>query len=311
MSQFEIYNKIRKETEFLPLNNNIYLKLPIIEELNSYPQCNLKTELKRKNELFITSKRGRKNKNIEKSVEKINKAIISSKNKVEHNKFCNDNVRRRIKALYNKYIITFLNNLMKTKFEHNKLHFVKMNIRITKDIGIEYNRNLLNKTIKEIISSVSKKYQNSENNKNCIRFIEDQNDNEDILNILNMTYRDLFTDYYLKSTKENTLENSFEAHKEFILSTDGKLYLEIFIKNAENFVEFYIKSKNRKSRKIEEIDTINIPYENEKVETTDSSHIVNNHELVEQVMKTNTVTMVSESTQTDICDINSKLIAFL
>ena len=311
MSQFEIYNKIRKETEFLPLNNNIYLKLPIIEELNSYPQCNLKTELKSKNELFITSKRGRKNKNIEKSVEKINKAIISSKNKVEHNKFCNDNVRRRIKALYNKYIITLLNNLMKTKFEHNKLHFVKMNIRITKDIGIEYNRNLLNKTIKEIISSVSKKYQNSENNKNCIRFIEEQNDNEDILNILNMTYRDLFTDYYLKSTKENTLENSFEAHKEFILSTDGKLYLEIFIKNAENFVEFYIKSKNRKSRKIEEIDTINIPYENEKVETTDSSHIVNNHDLVEQVMKTNTVTMVSESTQTDICDINSKLIAFL
>ena len=311
MSQFEIYNKIRKETEFLPLNNNIYLKLPIIEELNSYPQCNLKTELKRKNELFITSKRGRKNKNIEKSVEKINKAIISSKNKVEHNKFCNDNVRRRIKALYNKYIITLLNNLMKTKFEHNKLHFVKMNIRITKDIGIEYNRNLLNKTIKEIISSVSKKYQNSENNKNCIRFIEEQNHNEDILNILNMTYKDLYTDYYLKSTKENTLENSFEAHKEFILSTDGKLYREIFIKNAENFVEFYIKSKNRKSRKIEEIDTINIPYENEKIETTDSSHIVNNHELVEQVMKTNTVTMVSESTQTDICDINSKLIAFL
>lgn len=311
MSQFEIYNKIRKETEFLPLNSNIYLKLPIIEELNSYPQCNLKTELKSKNELFITSKRGRKNKNIEKSVEKINKAIISSKNKVEHNKFCNDNVRRRIKALYNKYIITLLNNLMKTKFEHNKLHFVKMNIRITKDIGIEYNRNLLNKTIKEIISSVSKKYQNSENNKNCIRFIEEQNHNEDILNILNMTYKDLYTDYYLKSTKENTLENSFEAHKEFILSTDGKLYLEIFIKNAENFVEFYIKSKNRKSRKIEEIDTINIPYENEKVETTDSSHIVNNHDLVEQVMKTNTVTMVSESTQTDICDINSKLIAFL
>jgi hypothetical protein len=311
MNKFEIYNKIRKETEFLPLNNNIYLKLPIIEELNSFPQCNLKTEPKNKNELFITSKRGRKNKNIEKSVEKINKAIKSSKNKVEHNKFCNDNVRRRIKALFNKYIITLLNNLMKTKFEHNKLHFVKMNIRITKDIGIEYNRNLLNKTIKEIISSVSKKYQNSENNKNCIRFIEDQNDNEDILNILNMTYRDLFTDYYLKSTKENTLENSFEAHKEFILSTDGKLYLEIFIKNAENFVEFYIKSKNRKSRKIEEIDTINIPYENEKVETTDSSHIVNNHDLVEQVMKTNTVTMVSESTQTDICDINSKLIAFL
>jgi hypothetical protein len=311
MSQFEIYNKIRKETEFLPLNNNIYLKLPIIEELNSYPQCNLKTELKRKNELFITSKRGRKNKNIEKSVEKINKAIISSKNKVEHNKFCNDNVRRRIKALYNKYIITLLNNLMKTKFEHNKLHFVKMNIRITKDIGIEYNRNLLNKTIKEIIVNVSNKYQNADNNKICIEFIEEQNDNEEILNILNMTYRDLFVDYYLKSTKENSLDNSFEAHKEYILSSDGKDYLEIFIKNAESLVEFYTKSKNRKSRKIEVVDTIDIPYENEIIETSDSVNIVNNQEIVEPKMKTNTVIMVSESTQTDICNINSKLLAFL
>ena len=200
---------------------------------------------------------------------------------------------------------------MKKKFIKNKLHFVKMEIRVTKDIGIEYNRNLLNKTIKEIISNVSNKYQNADNNKICIKFIEDQNDNEEILNILNMTYRDLYIDYYLKSTKEDSLDNSFEAHKEYILSSDGKDYLETFIKNAENIVEFYTKSKNRKHRKIEEVDVINIPYINEIIETSDSANIINNHELVEQKMKTNTVTMVSESTQTDLCDINSRLIAFL
>ena len=309
MNQFEIYNKIGKETELLSLNNHVPLKLNMFEVLNNIPQCNLMTETKVKNGFkFITSKRGRKNKNIEKDKEIVNKSL---KNKVEHSKYCNDNVRRRIKALYNKYIITLLNNLMKKKFKKNKFHFVKMEIRVTKDIGIEYNRNLLNKTIKEIIVNVSNKYQNADNNKICIKFIEEQNDNEEILNILNMTYRDLFVDYYLKSTKENSLDNSFEAHKEYILSSDGKDYLEIFIKNAESLVEFYTKSKNRKSRKIEVVDTIDIPYENEIIETSDSVNIVNNQEIVEPKMKTNTVIMVSESTQTDICNINSKLLAFL
>jgi hypothetical protein len=309
MNQFEIYNKIGKETELLSLNNHVPLKLNMFEVLNNIPQCNLMTETKVKNGFkFITSKRRRKNKNIEKDKEIVNKSL---KNKVEHNKYCNDNVRRRIKALYNKYIITLLNNLMKKKFKKNKFHFVKMEIRVTKDIGIEYNRNLLNKTIKEIIVNVSNKYQNADNNKICIKFIEEQNDNEEILNILNMTYRDLFVDYYLKSTKENSLDNSFEAHKEYILSSDGKDYLEIFIKNAESLVEFYTKSKNRKSRKIEVVDTIDIPYENEIIETSDSVNIVNNQEIVEPKMKTNTVIMVSESTQTDIYNINSKLLAFL
>ena len=135
MNQSEIYNKIGKETESLPLNNNSHLKLNMFEVLNNIPQCNLMTEKKVNNEFkFITSKRGRKNKNIENVKDIVNKL---SKKKVEHNKYCNDNVRRRIKALYNIYIITLLNNLMKKKFKKNKFHFVKMEIRVTKDIGVE------------------------------------------------------------------------------------------------------------------------------------------------------------------------------
>ena len=111
MNQFEIYNKIGKETELLSLNNHVPLKLNMFEVLNNIPQCNLMTETKVKNGFkFITSKRGRKNKNTEKDKEIVNKSL---KNKVEHNKYCNDNVRRRIKALFNKYIIVLLNNIMK------------------------------------------------------------------------------------------------------------------------------------------------------------------------------------------------------
>ena len=145
MSQYEIYNNITNEIEPLPLLNKHELKLPIFEGLNSYPQCNSKNETKNYIK-FKTSKPGRKN-----------KAQTFLNKKAVHNKFCNDNVRRKIKALYNKYIITVLNNLMKRKYKKSKFHFVKMNIKTTKDIGIEYNRSLLNKTIKEIITNVSNK----------------------------------------------------------------------------------------------------------------------------------------------------------
>ena len=255
MNQNEIYTKILNETESLPILNNNDLKKPIIEFIKIFPQCNSKNMYK-----FKTSKRGRKNTDNDNKQKEENIINILFKKKVVHNKFCNDNVRRRIKALFNKYIITLLNNLMKRKYKKSKLHFVKMEINVTKDIGIEYNRVLLETTIKEIITKVSNKYQNADNNKNWIKFIDAQEENEDILNILNTTYKDLFTDWYLKSTKENSLDNSFEAHKENILLSDGKDYLDIFVKNAENFVEFFTKGKKRKSRKIKENRYDKYPY---------------------------------------------------
>lgn len=305
MNQFQIYDNKGNEIESLPTLNNINLKLPNFEGLNAVPQHNSTNVEKLKKVIkFITSKFGRRNKQNFKP-----KDDISSKKGFKHNKFCSDNVRRRIKTLYNKYIITLLNNLMKSKYKKIKLRFVKMNVRITKDISIQYNRNLLDKTIKEIVSSVSNKYQNVDNNKKCIKFIENQNDNEEILNIFNMTYKDFYTDYYLKSTKENSSDNSYEAHKECILSSDGKDYLEIFTKNAETLIEFFTKTRNRKNRKIKEVYSIDIPSGNEMVETADSVNEINNG--INQIIKTNKVEMISESTQTDICDINSKLIVFL
>ena len=130
-----------------------------------------------------------------------------------HNKFSNDNIKRRIKASFNKYIIKLLNKLMKEKYKKARIKFLKMNIKITKDITIVYNRNLLNKYIKEIIVKMSNKYKNQENNKNCIKFIENKKDNEEIINILNMTYEQLYTNYFLKSTKNNSQEYSYEAEQ--------------------------------------------------------------------------------------------------
>ena len=249
---------------------------------------------------FTIKKRGRRN--------KFHKILKTEEKRDVHDKFGNDNIKRRIKSLYNKYIITLLNNIVRKKYKKCRMKFLKMNIRISKDIGIKYNKNLLNQTIKDIIINVSNKYKNEDNNKNLIKFIENQNGNEELLNILNMTYKDLYINYYLKSTKNNSSENSFESHKEKLLILHGKEYLDKFIENAEHFVEFFINSKNRKSRKFEEIDVIKISLENEKIETTSNSNeSANNVKTENKELKINTVSI---STQTDIENINSKIIVF-
>jgi len=285
--------------------NNQSLEKTLIHELPSYANCkSLVTEMADKKEekrlKFIITKRGRKNKSQE---------IKKPERKNVHNKFSNDNIKRRIKASFNKYIIKLLNKLVKEKYKKARIKFLKMNIKITKDISIEYNRNLLNKYIKEIIVNMSNKYKNQDNNKNCIKFIENKKDNEEIINILNMTYEQLYTNYFLKSKKNNSQEYSYEAIKEKLLKVNGKKYLDKFVENAESFVEFFMKTKIRKSRKIKEIENINIPMENETIETAnDSNELISNDSEENKNLKKN---YVSTSTQTDICDINAKIISFL
>ena len=252
---------------------------------------------------FITRKRGRKLKKetLENTFD-INE--IYFENKV-HNRFSNDNVKRKLKALFHKYIINLLNYLIQKRFKNNKMKFVYLNSKITKDIGIEFNRSLLNQKIKDIIVNVSKKYNDKEHNKKCIKYIESQNDNEEIIKILNMTYKDLYEQYYLNSNENNSLNNSFDEHKKKLMNLYGKEYLKIFNENAENMIEFFLNGKNRKSRKCEEVTTIDICNDNDLSENTID---INNIENFEKLFTQNK--MVSIGTQTDLENINSKLIFF-
>ena len=254
-------------------------------------------KLKSIDDKFYIIKKGRKGKNF-------NSGIINDRR--VHNKFCNDNIRRRIKALFNNYIIKLLNNLLKKNFIGTKMKFVKINIRKTKDVGIKYNRNLLDKTIRDIITNVSNKYLNQDNNIKCIKYIESHKNNEEIINVLNKTYKDLYVNYYLKSSKNDILDNSFEAHKQKILGLYGKEYSELFIKNAYNFIEFFAKGKNRKPRRLEEVDTIDIPLE-ETLEIKSSEELKNINDGTKTLKNKE---KISVYTQTDICGINTKLISF-
>ena len=268
------------------------------QSIKKFPKIlTFQIEEKKVSKKFLTKKKGRKKKSQEIIPEEENKE------KIVHSKFSNDNIKRRIKGLFNNYIINLLNDLIKKKFRKTKIKFVKMDIKNTKDIGIEFNRNLLSKPIKEIIIDVSNKYQDLNNNKNCIKFIKEQKDNEEIINLLNMSYKDIYSNYYLVSKDS---ENSFEAHKEKVLETCGKEYLEKFVNNAENFIDFFMNGKNRKARKQKEIEAINIPIENEGSDLSTMNEGIGDN--VENYFLNKN--MACSEAQTDICGIYSKIIVF-
>ena len=282
-----------KEKDFSNLSNESFSNESYNEKVKSLNLFSIEKMAINHERKFKTIKRGRKTK-IPSNNSITQNNISTGVTYNVHNKYSHDNIKRRIKALVNNYIIQLLNHLIKQKYNKINIKFLKMNIRVTKDIGIEYNRNLLNTPLREIIVNVSNKYKDKDNNKNCIKFIEEQKDNEEIMDILNTTYEQLYIKY-LNSTKNDSLDNSFEAHKEKMLKLYGKEYFNKFVENSKNFIKYFKKGKNRKCRKFQEVKNINIPLEKNK------------NDIVENNIPRNN--MVSSFAQTELYDINAKIIA--
>ena len=131
----------------------------IIDELKKEK----KEEEQKNNEVvFMNKKRGRRKKSYEDNKQ-------SNENRT-HNKFSEDNLKRKIKTHYHNFIIAFLN--MKTKKILNKSYkFGKISSDITRNITVEYNLKLFEKKIKEIIVNMSDKYQDKRKNKISLQIL--------------------------------------------------------------------------------------------------------------------------------------------
>ena len=219
--------------------NNSNKKLNKDLKINSESKDNL-NETYRKKVLFINRKRGRK-------IKELNYINIGS----SHDRFSNDNLKRKIKTHFHNYIISLLNS----KVYDDAIKFVKLDHNIAKDITVEFNQALCNKQIKEIVTNVAYKYQNKNRNEENINYImKHKEEYDDVINILDMTYHDLYLNYYLKSTKHNFKKNpeaSFESHKEKLKNKFGEEYVKSYNKNAQNLINFFQTCKKRVRRKKE------------------------------------------------------------
>ena len=117
------------------------------------------------------------------------------KEKGDHTKYSDDNIMRKIKARFLAYIIKLLNKTLK-----NKLYrFYKLDSKISQWLKRDYNIELFNTKIKDLIlgSTISPKYRNEfKKNKNqnqkLIEKIINEGEEDEVIKILDLTYLELF-----------------------------------------------------------------------------------------------------------------------
>lgn len=139
-------------------------------------------------------KRGRKPKNVTIS------NIESSIQQLQHTKDSSDNIRRKLKTHYIRFVINFLNTLI--RLEWNGVQYVQFNTidySFTKIISISENKQIFTLQLKDYLRTpISKKFKYSRNynNKETVDYLI-ANKPERFANIFNMTLCEFYDTVYL------------------------------------------------------------------------------------------------------------------
>ena len=192
---------------------------------------------------FTSKKRGRKNA----------KGINANKKGIIHDKFSDDNLKRKVKTHFHIFVVAFLNMKIK-KFLGKKYRFGKISSEITQNITVEFNQKLFDEKIKDVLVKISDKFQDKDKNKIILQILMSKvNENDEIVYLLNMTYKDMYTNYYLKSNKETfkdeNYDESYEAHLRKLENLYGKDYIINYKRNAQELTTFFYKIKKRVRKK--------------------------------------------------------------
>ena len=197
------------------------------------------------------------------------KRVRPEDNKGEHNKFADDNVRRKIKHLVLKYALEFINNQIKNKYNGIigngifKKELQTLNQSQKSDATIIFNQNFLTKTLGEIFSAnISGRFTNFPPNYNKLvieKLMNEKDEDKKIYfnNLFNITFIECLR-YFRGETYINELEGlkCFNEIKKDIANKyeeDGEEYietLEYYLKNYEGIINNKKARKPRKSNKI-------------------------------------------------------------
>ena len=90
----------------------------------------------------------------------------------------------------------------------------------------------------------SDKYLNKERNKNILQTILRKiGKNDEVYKFLNMSYKDMFLRYYLKSNKKTFKgekeDEFYETHLEKLKNLYGNNYIDSYKRNAEYLIKFF------------------------------------------------------------------------
>ena len=196
----------------------------------------------KKKQVNSETRRGRKNKN--------------DNIKGNHDKNAPDNIIKKCKRIFFKYIIIFINSLIKTyktnhqeNYEFKNLSYENYVNNLKKDKEII----LLNMPLKDLVSlDVSNKYASnaSFNKEKMEKILEEEKDNTIINSILNMTFGEWIDVFTFKNEINYYLEfNELQDVLIDLYNKEDKEYFSRFIFYLFNYKNWFQNKKPRKPKK--------------------------------------------------------------
>ena len=223
---------------------------------------NNNNEAKNKNNekfnIKLSAKRGRKKK---RDITNVNGDNME-KEKKAHNKYSDDNMRKKCKNIILKYAIIFINSKIKEIYKGDigngslkkQLKILKQNNKIKSTVEID--KIFLEKLLKDILSEdISNRFKNlsSDHNKIMIESLindKDEEKNKYFNSLFNLTFLNCLNFFNGKVfIKELDGFMTFESIKDSILKKQGKAYVELLEYYLNNFKEIINKKKARKKNK--------------------------------------------------------------
>ena len=184
-----------------------------------------------------------------------------------HDKFYDDNARRKVKRIIFTHLLTYINNQIKIKYNGKigrgifKKELYTLNQEQVANCNVTYNKLFLKKTLCEIFSeNISKRITNysQDHNKVIIEGLMNEKDIEKKIyfqNLFNLTFSDclkyLRGDKYFEQLNGLELFSEFKEIKRDYLKkyNDGEEYVKLLIYYVKNYEDIINRKNPRESSK--------------------------------------------------------------
>ena len=185
-----------------------------------------------------------------------------------HNKFADDNLRKKSKHIILSEILTFLNSKLKEIYKDNigngilLKQLLTLNHKQKANIIVNDNKQFLQKTLQEIFSDdISKRYTNfpSDHNKNLINRLLEEDDEEKrkyFNTLFILTFSEVLCHFQGKQIIKELvgLRTYKEALKNYETEKDYYENLKYHLTNFEEIINSKKSRRSRKQKKVEDTD---------------------------------------------------------
>jgi len=169
---------------------------------------------------------------------------------VEHTKYSDDNILRKIKVKFFQKLIKFINNKISSKYNGIIKILKPLKGEISQDNTIKFNKQLMDSKLKDIFlnNEINGKFKNCEKdyNKNVIDAIYENNIQE-LIDIFELTFLEVFNIF--RDTNETEFTGFEKINKvvdELKLKESDNDYVQKFQEVVKDFENYYLLKKARK-----------------------------------------------------------------